>query len=841
MAGKLEKYRSKRNFEITAEPSGARNSERKKNKKLKFVVQYHTARRTHYDFRLEWEGVLLSWAVPKGPSYNPADKRLAVMVEDHPLEYAAFEGYIPKGEYGGGSVMLWDEGSWEPRENFAEGLKVGSIKFKLNGKRLKGGWALVRMKEESNSKNWLLIKEKDEFVRGDDGISQFTSSVRTGRSAEQIAAQEDKSARKNPKDKFGVQLAAFSDRPPDGNDWFFEVKYDGYRILAFVEGGRAALITRNGHDFTDKFRTVAAELEKFSSGRAMILDGEMAVADETGRTDFQALQNYIKNPRGQSASYMVFDLLALDGEDLRELKLSDRKNRLEELMKDAPECLKFSKYVVGKGSQCLEAAAKLGLEGIVGKRADSLYRAERSGDWIKVKCYRRQEFVIGGYSVTDKNVRQVSALLLGYYSGDNFVYAGRAGTGMGVKEAEELKKRFEKSVCAAPPFTEAPKARAGELIHWLKPQFVAEIQFAEWTDEGSLRQASFKGLREDKNPREAVLESEITPESDVPGSAEKLAAEKPLALKTKKDSAKARKPESESKKSAVEERDGEIYVSGVRISSPDKIMFKNPEITKLDLVEYYRAVSRRMLPLAEGRILSVVRCHKGVNAACFFKKHPTAEGEGIAVIPVENSEGESSDYFYIESEKGLISEAQAGTVEFHVWGSKAQNLEMPDMMVFDLDPDEGMALEQVRRGVRDLKNVLDKLSLKCFLKTSGGKGYHVVVPFAPGAGWEAFHDFARQIALLMEKKWPDRYTANMRKSNRKSRIFIDWARNGRGATSVAPYSLRARPGAKVSMPISWRELNAVAPDGIDIYGALDRIKKPDPWKDFHRSAVKLEI
>lgn len=814
MAENLKEYRAKRNFEKTAEPAGRSTAAESSKKSLRFAVQYHIARRVHYDFRLEWNGVLLSWAVPKGPSYNPRDKRLAVQVEDHPIEYAEFEGLIPKGQYGGGTVMLWDEGVWEPQFDFAEGLRTGSLKIVLYGRRLKGKWALVRLKEKEGdaNDNWLLIKENDRFALSSVGIEAYDTSIRSGRTIAEIDEQEKITAQKNPMTHADVQLAKLADTVPEGDEWLYEIKYDGYRILAFSEGGETRLVTRNDHDYTDKFPAVAAALNDWSEGRAMVLDGEMVVTDEAGRPDFSALQTYVKNPNGKDLTYMVFDILALDGKDMRKMPLLERKERLASLMKDAPANLSYSKHVIGQGRQIFEAAAEMQLEGIVGKKIDSLYRGDRNGDWIKLKCYRRQEFVVGGYTLSDKKTSGISALLLGVYEGKKLAYAGRAGTGIGQRNIKELEQAFRGLKTDNSPFGAIPKARSGEKIFWLKPKLVAEVQFAEWTGENVLRQASFKGLRFDKSPESVVMEI-----------------------------ADDAKEEARSVKKERRTRGNETVVQGIKISNPDKLVYTEPEVKKIDVIRYYQSASARMLAYTADRVLSVVRCHKGVQAACFFKKHPSGKNAGTVIVPVKNSEGKTHEYFYIENEKGLISEAQLGSLEFHIWGSRVDDLERPDMMVFDLDPDEGMDLRQIRQGVRDLKSVLDDLSLQSFLKTSGGKGYHVVVPLRPTVGWDAFHDFAKAVATLMENKWPDRYTDNMRKNKRAGKIFIDWARNGRGSTSVAPYSLRARPGARVSMPIRWSELDTVAPDGIDIFEAEKRLEKSDPWKDFFKTDQKLKI
>jgi bifunctional non-homologous end joining protein LigD len=553
----------------------------------------------------------------------------------------------------------------------------------------------------------------------------------------------------------------------------------------------------------------------------MVLDGEMVITDENGRTDFQALQNYIKHPRGKALTYIVFDLLALDGEDLRNQPLIRRKEKLEKLIKNAPDNLRYSKHVKGKGEESFRAACSTNLEGIVGKRADSVYSGTRNGDWIKLKCDTRQEFVIGGYTLSDKKTSGVSSLLLGVFEGKDFVYLGRAGTGLTVSSMKELEEKFQKIKRDTPPFKEAPGPKKNEKIIWLNPELVAEIKFAEWTEDHLLRQGSFKGLRTDKAPRDVRRE---TPEDEIQPE------EKP-----KKKKSPARELEEPMKANG----DGSV-IEGVKISSPDKVLFTDPEVTKADVVRYYQTVSERMLPYVSNRILSIVRCPQGMAGACFFKKHPGPDSEGIVTVPVPSSSGGTEDYFYITDAAGLIHEVQMNTLEFHTWGSRADNLEKPDMMVFDLDPDEGMDLQRVREGVKDLKSLLDELSLVTFLKTSGGKGYHVVIPFKPSVAWDPFHDFARSIAEAMEQKWPDRYTSNVRKEKRKGKIFIDWIRNGRGATSIAPYSIRARKGARVSMPVTWKELDTVAPDEITMAEAVKRLRRKDPWADFYQTDQRLK-
>ncbi len=812
MAEKLNAYHQKRNFEKTLEPQGGATEA---GGALRFVVQHHMARREHYDLRLEWHGVLLSWAVPKGPSFNTRDKRLAVQVEEHPLEYRHFEGNIPKGEYGGGVVMLWDEGNWQPYGDVVEGLQKGALKFVLHGKRLKGKWALVRLKAKAGEtkENWLLLKEKDEYTKADDGITQFTTSIRTGRTMAEIEQGQEGKLPKNPIAHADVQLAKLVATVPEGSEWFFELKYDGYRMLAFVEGNSVRLVTRNGNDYTSRFPTVAASLINWAAGRAMVLDGEMVITDAQGKTDFQALQNYMGNPEGKSPTYIVFDLLALDGADIRARPLLERKETLEGLLHNAPQNLYYSKHVQGNGKESLLAACSYYLEGIIGKKAHSPYSGTRNGDWVKLKCMKRQELVIGGYTLSEKKTSGISSLLLGYYSGGELHYAGRAGSGFSQLGMQELEGKFANLKSSLPPFTPAPKAKANERITWLQPLLVAEIQFAEWTKDGLLRQASFKGLRTDKHPGEITMEK---PQDEAQPQGAAKQAEIPM------------------------EKNNSVTIEGVTLTNPGKVLFEDGAVTKEDVARYYAQVAQRMLPYVSHRILSVVRCPKGPSHACFFKKHPGTQSKGIATLPVTSGEGETKEYFYIENIAGLLSEVQMGTLEFHIWGSRAQALEMPDIMVFDLDPDEGMELGRVYQGVKDLKSILDELSLCSYLKTSGGKGYHVVVPLKPVASWDVFNGFAKRVAQVMEQKWPDRYTSNVRKAKRADKIFIDWIRNGRGATSIAPYSIRARKGARVSMPIAWHELETVPPDSIRMQDALLRIHQDDPWSGFFSNTQMLK-
>lgn len=783
----LDIYNKKRNFEITKEPKGkTKNSNGKKNKI--FCVQYHLARAKHYDFRLEYKGVLISFAVPKGPSYNVADKRLAIKVEDHPIDYADFEGVIPKGQYGGGSVMLWDYGHWQETEDFGKGLKKGILKFELFGERLKGGWSLIKLKNSKDGDNWLLVKEKDKFAKKTSGIKNFNTSIKTGRTSQQIFENDNLVDKRNPFDKVSVQLAILEKQVPTGKNWIYEIKYDGYRILAFIENDSVKLITRNGKDMSQKFQEVVLSLKKLAKGRAMVLDGEMIVVDKNGKSDFNYLQNYVKNPDNYDLVYMIFDILALDGQDLRDIKLIERKDILKKLIKSKWSNLMLCQYVCGMGKECFEIAKNLGLEGIIAKDKNSVYSGERR-DWIKIKCRKLQEFVVGGYTRTSKKTDGISAILLGVYKDNKFVYCGKAGTGIDKSASTQLLNLFSKPQKNS-PFANKCKNLGDAKVFWVKPQIVVNIEYAEITADNLLRQSSFKGIRIDKEATDVCLEE---------------------------------------KNNLVD----------VKISNPDKVIFDDDNIKKIDVINYYNAVGERMLKYAKNRLLTVVRCHNGIQD-CFYKKHPTKKYDGVGILNIENSNDEKDEYFYLEDSRGLISQTQLGTLEYHLWGSSIDDIDKPNMMVFDFDPDENMELEQLRKGVKDLKKILDTFGLKSFLKTSGGKGYHIVVPFASTSDWDTFSAFAQKVANLLANKYPNLYTCNMRKSARKNKIFIDYLRNSKGATSVAPYSLRARSGATVSMPIYWSELDKIAPNQIDMWQAMERIKKTDPWKDFFDVKQKLK-
>ncbi len=649
-----------------------------------------------------------------------------------------------------------------------------------------------------------------------EGISGFKTSIRTGRTMQQIAQNSQAQKIQNPFGFTSVQLAKLTAKPPTGEEWLFEVKYDGYRILAVVEEDKTVLFTRNGFDYTHKFSIIADALSHWSKGRAFILDGEMIITDKEGKSDFQALQNYLRQKKDKHLTFVVFDILALDGVDLRNHTLKERKQILHQLLTDAPKSIIYSQHIEGSGQECFEAACRLKLEGIIGKKTNSVYSGgTRNGDWVKIKCDNRQEFVIGGFTKTDKNISGISALLLGVYQDKDFVYVGRVGTGFNQRNTKELLKKLTSIITDKPFFIKSPRKSKDETLTWVKPKLVAEVKFSQWTKGNQIRQASFKGLRIDKKAEEVVMEQSQD------------------------------KTEERTERDTISNNNNEVAKNtfeNIKITNPDKVIFTSPIVKKIDVINYYWAVAQRMMPFVSNRILSVVRCPKGVESACFYKKHPTDTlNDGIGKINVSTSSGKNDEYFYIKNPQGLIWEAQMGTLEFHIWGSQISNNETPDMMVFDLDPDENMDINQIRQGVRDLKSILDQLNLVSYLKTSGGKGYHVVVPFVPSVKWDAFYAFSKRIVVVMENKWQDLYTSNIRKEKRKGKIYIDWVRNGRGATSIAPYSLRARQGATVSMPIFWSELDEIKPNDITIKDALNRIKLSDPWKNFFKNSQQLNI
>lgn len=824
----LKAYREKRDFTKTREPSGGRAS----TDGLVFCVQKHDATRLHYDFRLEWEGVLKSWAVTRGPSLDPADKRLAVRTEDHPMDYGDFEGTIPEGEYGGGTVMLWDFGRWTPREDMESGLAKGSIKMELEGEKMTGHWALVRMKPRGREtrENWLLIKEKDEVASTRRDILKKDRSVKTGRTMNQIAKGDEVWASKTkrpsakgadaepgakpaaPRGKASralprfrpLQLATLVDEAPDGREWLHEMKYDGYRVLIARSGDEVKLWTRNEKDWTDKFGALLPAVRSLACESALI-DGEVVAFDRSGRTDFSSLQEALSE--GGNLSCFAFDLLELDGENLSDEPLLERKERLKDLLaRSGDASLLYSEHVRGSGSSVLSKICASGHEGIVSKRADAPYRAGRGNSWLKTKCTKRQEFVIGGYRPSDKKSRPFSSILIGVRDGDRLLYRGRVGSGFTEDRLDDLGGRLRSIARKTSPFSDLPKAIARDA-RFVEPQLVAEIDFTELTGDGAVRHGVFKGLREDKEA------SAVTDEQP----------------------AKARSPKPAPARAGRAKGDGDpVEIAGVRLTSPERVVFESQGLTKRDLAQYYEAVAERMLAHAGGRPLSLVRCPQGRTKACFFQKHDTGGfPDAIGHVDVTEKDGEKAVYLSVSNAAGLVAALQMNTLEFHIWGSRNDRLEHPDRIVFDFDPDESLVFDDVKRAARELGDRLAEVGLVTFPLVTGGKGVHVVAPLSRRQEWPEVKAFASAVARRMEADEPERFVSTMSKAKRKGRIFVDWLRNERGQTAIAPYSTRSRPGAPVATPVTWDELDSL--DGANSFHPADilaRLELDDPWRGY---------
>ncbi len=803
---RLAEYNAKRDFDRTGEPAGKLGKARREG--LRFLVQKHDATRLHYDFRLEWDGVLLSWAVTKGPSVDPGEKRLAVRTEDHPLDYGDFEGTIPEKEYGGGTVMLWDSGTWRPEGDPDEGLKEGKLKFTLQGERMKGGWALIRMRGKEKRENWLLIKERDDYAGDDpDGLTgDFSRSVKTGRKMEEIAKgmAAKKTSRKSRSRKTtehggkrprfrDVQLATLYDKAPEGDDWLHETKFDGYRALAALGNGGTVFYTRSGKDWTDRFSDLCGAFEAVPCAAALI-DGEVMAARVSGSA-FSALQSALSE--GGELAFYAFDLLSLDGKDMTGQPQDERRERLAKLLSGVPKggALRMSEHVVGQGPEIFRKACEAGAEGIISKRVDAPYRGRRTKAWRKVKCSKRQEFVIGGYSPSDKKGRPFASILLGTYEGDRLIYRGRVGTGFGEAEFETLTKALRDRKTS--PFEEVPKDAAQDA-RWVTPDQVAEVEFTEFTSDGYVRHGSYLGLRGDKEAGSIRLE----------------------------------RPKEE------EEMDEQVL--GVAISSPGRRVFPDAGCTKLDVARHYARVGERMIELAGNRPLSLFRCPGGLEADCFFQKHGGGMPSELSIIGIKEKDGETEDYLYATRPESLVAAAQMGTVEFHIWGARTDRLERPDRLVFDLDPDEGLDWTDVRDAAFEVRGLLDRLGLASGAIVTGGKGVHVWMPLRRSREWETVKLFAKTFAHVVAEKSPDRYTATMSKQKRKCRVFIDWLRNERGATAIAPYSLRARKGAPVAVPVTWDELRDLkAPNGFSMGDMDKRLGQSCPAVEMQKNLQSL--
>jgi bifunctional non-homologous end joining protein LigD len=848
----LEDYKKKRDFARTPEPRGEARSPGGSS----YCIQKHAASRLHYDFRLEHDGVLLSWAVPKGPSFDPREKRLAVRVEDHPVEYGSFEGVIPEGEYGAGAVVLWDRGTWAPLADVGLSLKRGELKFHLHGEKLQGKWVLVKLKGD-DAKAWLLIKEKDEHARTVADLEIVTArpeSVLSGRGLAEVAAERDRvwhskpvppggeagpggpapgdgGARQRLADLAGavrgplaqtqpLALAMMVETPPAGDDWLHEIKYDGYRIVARIQEGDVQLISRNGKDWTKEFPHVARAVSRLPVGTAL-LDGEVAAVLPTGATSFEALQR--RADGAVPLVYFAFDLLHLDGWDLRPVRLEERKQVLRRLLQSAPPELRFSDHVRGHGPAFFQKAREAGLEGVISKRADAAYREGRGGDWRKAKHRLSQELVIGGFRWASDGRRVIGSLLVGFYEDGQLVYAGRVGSGLSDRLLDDLQRRLEARRRETPPFGEVP-AEERRGVEWVEPELVAQVEYAQWTDQGRLRQPVFIGLRDDREARHVVREQPGTIEG---GGADTVSAGRPW------EALRGHVTRTIGAGSAEEV----IDLLGVRLTHPDRIYYPDIGFTKLDLALYYVSIADAVLPHLEGRPLTLVRCPEGIDGETFYQKHPSSWT--LPQIKSFAVPGEAERYLYVDSVPGLVALAQAGILEIHPWNSRVAHLEQPDQVILDLDPDEALPFSRVAAAARRVRAMLSDFGLASFVKTTGGKGLHVCVPLLPEHGWDELEELARAMAQRLARDEPTTFTANMAKAQRKGKIYVDYLRNTRGANAVGAYSTRARAGAPISLPVEWGELDRLSgPADLTVAEAPLRVlgyrsgRPADPWAEY---------
>jgi bifunctional non-homologous end joining protein LigD len=871
----LTRYRAMRDFQKTAEPSGSEKVA--PSKRLRFVVQKHDATRLHFDFRLELDGTFKSWAVTKGPSMDPHDRRLAVEVEDHPLDYGDFEGTIPEGQYGGGTVMLWDRGYWapEPGTDPHKGLAKGDLKIVMDGERLKGGFVLVRMKRREREKrnNWLLIKHHDGWAmegRGDALVEGETTSVASGRTMEAIATGKGKGPKRfmtgkarsgarrvwhsnkgeaaekraaplratpapnltaGPRLKAAAlpgfvapQLARSVDRPPQGSGWGHEIKFDGYRLQLRVEGGRASLKTRAGLDWTKRFAEIAGDARSLPD---CLIDGEACALDANGSPDFAALQAALSDGRTGDLIFFAFDLLFAEGQDLRNLPLTERKARLRALLAAAPKTgaskkgarIRYVDHFETAGDAVLRSACAMSLEGIVSKRLDAPYRSGRGETWLKSKCRAGHEVVIGGWT---GEAGQLRSLLVGVNRDGKLIYVGRVGTGFGRETTARVLPRLSKLESDESPFSGANAPRKETNVHWARPELVAEIEFAGFTGSGSVRQAAFKGLRQDKPAGEVTAET--------PEPVEKAALAKPAPP--------VAKGEKRAKAGAVK-KPGPPIVMGVTLSNPDKALWPDggdgAPVTKLDLARYLEAVGPWMMPHIAGRPCSIIRTPDGIGGdQRFFQRH-VGKGSSALISEVKVF-GDHKPYLQIDRIEALAALAQAGATEFHPWNCQPGQPEVPGRLVFDLDPDEGLPFARVIEAALEVKQRLEAVGLAAFCKTTGGKGLHVVTPLKDGKGkidWPTAKRFAQDICLAIAADQPDRYVVNMAKAKRVGRIFLDYLRNDRLSTAVAPLSPRARPGAPVSFPLSWSQVKpGLDPMAYTVRTAPALLKKTKAWADY---------
>jgi bifunctional non-homologous end joining protein LigD len=775
-----------RDFARTPEPRGRKRVA--KANALHYYIQRHAATRLHYDFRLELEGVLKSWAVPKGPSLDPADKRLAMQTEDHPLEYGEFEGVIPEKQYGAGEVLLWDKGVWTPEDRDpVAALRKGRLHFHLDGEKLHGSWTLTRMRDE---RSWLLIKRHDDEARADYDITEERpESVKP-------PPKRAKRAAKSELPQFvAPQLATLVTEPPKSGEWIYEVKHDGYRMLARCTKDEVKLFTRSGKDWTDKLPRVARALEKLELD-ATWLDGEVVVLTDEGRSSFQGLQNAFEAGRDSGMVYFVFDAPYLEGKDQTRLPLRERKERLKRALGHSGSVIRFSEHLSAAAKEALEHACKLGLEGLIGKELNSVYQAGRTKTWIKLKCRSRQEFVIAGYTPPGGSRQHFGALLLGQHDvGGKLKFAGKVGTGFNDELLKSLLKRMAPLRRPDSPLADVPREVSREAS-WLRPVLVAEIAFAERTHDGMLRQASFLGLREDKPAKSVGIEKAEPP----PASTEKN------------------------------------VVHGVKISHPQRLVWPSQKITKLDLVRYYDEVIDWFLPHVADRPLTMVRCPDGAEAQCFYQRHLGMGASPGDVLTMKRERSSKGFYIYVNTHRAVITLIQNGAVELHTWGAKVADAKHPDRITIDLDPGPDLPWRELRRACEMTKALLDGLKLKSFLKTTGGKGLHVVVPLKPQLEWDEVKEFSRLIAVFLTRAEPKLFTANIAKERRTGKVFVDYLRNAETASAVAAFSARARPGAAVSTPLSWEELDADLRTHFTVHTVPQRLATlpSDPWNAYRK-------
>jgi bifunctional non-homologous end joining protein LigD len=864
MTDKLALYKSKRDFKITSEPAEGGEV----GQELTFVVQKHWASRLHYDLRLEWGGVMLSWAVPKGPSYDTADKRMAVHVEDHPISYSSFEGDIPEGEYGAGKVIVWDAGTWHPLGDAEEGLRKGNLKFELRGKKLRGRWVLVRMKKAwGKQEAWLLIKERDEYARPSSEFSvvdEFPDSVKallgmeTAKPAKKAARKTDTPAKQAgtlarktkaaaaatlagmpPEavksalpETLSPQLATLVDGPPpDPKNWVYEIKFDGYRVLTRIEGKDVKLFTRNGNDWTHRLPALHAALLKARLPEGWY-DGEIVVLSSHGVPDFGALQNSFDAEKTKGVVYYLFDVPYMGGFDLREAPVVARRELLRQaLLKNKSDALRFSDVFDAPPASVVTSACQLGLEGVIAKRKDSTYRSSRSDDWIKLKCSHRQEFVIGGWTDPKGTRTGLGSLLLGVHDDQGaLLYAGNVGTGFNKENLAEITSKLAKVASPTNPFP----SKEGIIgrPHWVKPTLVAEVTFGEWTDANRIRHAVFHGLRTDKPASSIVRETAA--------SAPKAAKPK-ASVKTAIDVTQGR-AETPASAPAPAGPVSHALSSRLRITHPERVIDTSTGITKLELVRYYALVGELMMEHLKGRPVSLVRAPTGIGAQLFFQKH--AETEKLIGIEQLDPALYPSHPAMLEIvfKEGVLSAAQWNVVEFHTLNTGTTSFEHPDRLVFDLDPGEGVSWEMIQQGAQAVKIFLDQLGLASFLKTSGGKGLHVVVPIEPTTDWDTARGFSQAVVQHLSKMLPKMFVAKAGGSNRVGRIFIDWLRNGLGATTACAWSARARPGLGISVPVAWDELDLLkGGDHWTIRTAQMRLDKGnEPWSTYETAAKKLQ-